>query len=113
MVLLPTVHDKRSVCPGMHNRIACPELDAGLTGGELPVDGVALDPKFIYAWLGKGDALDNLNRPMEALAAFHQALALDPKDASTWDGKIGILTQFGLQDEVRKAERQRVKAPRS
>ena len=52
---------------------------------------VALDPRVMYARLGKGDALDDLNRPLEALVAFRQALALDPKGAGAWDGKIDIL----------------------
>ena len=39
----------------------------------------------------KGESLDNLGRPEEALTCCDHALALDPRDAQAWYNKGAVL----------------------
>jgi tetratricopeptide (TPR) repeat protein len=86
--------------------------EAGARGEGLHVQGrfaealaayeraLELDPKFAFAWTGKGTMLYFLGRDEEALAAFERALALAPKDASAWTGKITALKRLRLTGEA-------------
>ncbi|MBW9220732.1 tetratricopeptide repeat protein, partial [Methanothermococcus sp. SCGC AD-155-M21] len=37
-----------------------------------------IDPKYVYAWNNKGDALYNLGKYNEAIECFNKALEIDP-----------------------------------
>jgi tetratricopeptide (TPR) repeat protein len=75
--------------------IACGQarLEAGQYNEAL-VDFAAAaerDPDLIEAWIGQGDALQALNRPDEAIAAYDRALHLDPNHVETLARKANTL----------------------
>ena len=49
----------------------------------------------MYAWYNKGVALSNLGRFADALAAYKQALVLDPKYANAWNGMGYVYRAMG------------------
>ena len=51
---------------------------------------LALQPDFPEAWLGRGNALCDIKRHDEALAAFDRALALRPHLATAWLGRGNV-----------------------
>jgi tetratricopeptide (TPR) repeat protein len=51
-------------------------------------------------WFEKGKKLSNLEKYLEALFAFTQALALDTKDKDVWYGKSFILNKLGHHEEA-------------
>ncbi|NES00394.1 MAG: tetratricopeptide repeat protein [Symploca sp. SIO1B1] len=51
--------------------------EAALDSCQTSID---LDPKSVYAWRSRGNALNNLERYEEALAACNQALRIEPKN---------------------------------
>ena len=63
-------------------------------------NAIALDPEFAYPWNGKGNALGDLKRYDEALAAYDKAIALDPKFAYPWNGKGNALRELKRYDEA-------------
>ena len=48
---------------------------------------IALKPDLAEAWLGRGDALADLNRDDDALACFDKAIELKPDLASAYFSK--------------------------
>ncbi|MFM7449467.1 MAG: tetratricopeptide repeat protein [Leptolyngbyaceae cyanobacterium] len=52
---------------------------------------MALDPKYAYAWNGLGNALRAQKKLDEAVKAYNQAIALDPKDAASPYFNLGVL----------------------
>ncbi len=67
---------------------------------------LALDDKYTWTWIGKGDALRHLQRYEEALAAYDQALALDKRNRFAWNGKATALRSLGRTAEAEQAEQQ-------
>jgi tetratricopeptide (TPR) repeat protein len=53
---------------------------------------IALDPKNVWAWVGKGDVLVWLKRLDEAAAAYEQALEIDPFADIARQPLIGVYT---------------------
>lgn len=53
---------------------------------------IALDPKNVWAWVGKGDVLAWLKRLDEAAAAYEQALEIDPFADIARQPLIGVYT---------------------
>lgn len=66
-------------------------LDAGKPADALAAfdRAIALDESAAVAWMGRGFALDDLERYPEAIASFRQALTLDRQIAPAWVG-LGI-----------------------
>ena len=54
-------------------------------------------------WLNEGNALRELKRSEEALAAHEQALRLDPNYANAWNNKGITLDRLGKSSEARQA----------
>lgn len=52
---------------------------------------IDLNPNSADAWIGRGDALYDLERYRAALAAYDKASQLDPNDASGWQGRGEVL----------------------
>jgi tetratricopeptide (TPR) repeat protein len=48
---------------------------------------LAADPKYIHAWIDKGNVLVRMNRTEEAVAAYDTALALDNKTPEVWNSR--------------------------
>lgn len=48
---------------------------------------IELNSKYTKAWLGRGDALFNLERYRSALLAYDKATELEPKNAEAWKGR--------------------------
>lgn len=67
------------------------------------------DPLHSLTWTGKGLALDYLERNNEALAAYEEALRLDPQMSTAWHHMIFLLYDTGRTAEAEEAERQRDK----
>lgn len=62
---------------------------------------------LVSYWNSKGNALRDLKRPQEALAAYEQALALDPKYVVAWDNMIKELGQSGRTADAQVAWQKR------
>jgi tetratricopeptide (TPR) repeat protein len=54
-------------------------------------------------WLEEGNALYNLKRYEEALAAYEQAIRLDPNDADAYNGKGIALRNLNRHEEAKQA----------
>ena len=64
---------------------------------------IQLQPDDADAWIGKGQALFNLERWAEALPAYENAIQLKPHDAMAWAGKGVTLGQLGRHVEALQA----------
>src|SRR5438067_1035208 len=53
-----------------------------------------MDSDNCNAYIGKGDALYNLNRNQEALVAYQHAIQLDPNNADAFGRKAFVLKQM-------------------
>ena len=68
---------------------------------------LALDPKFVNAWNGKGAVLTDQKRYAEALPAYEQALTLDPRYVTGWKNKAIALRGLGRRQRRRRPRRGR------
>jgi tetratricopeptide (TPR) repeat protein len=48
---------------------------------------LAADPKYIQAWIGKGNVLVRMNRTDEAVSAYDSALALENNMPEVWNSR--------------------------
>ena len=55
------------------------------------------------AWHARGNALNELKRHDEALAAYDKALALNPNFAGAWHGRGNALNELKRYDEALRA----------
>lgn len=55
---------------------------------------------FAYPWNGLGNVYADIGRPDEAIAAYQQAIALDPKHANPWLGLGTVYAEMGRPDEA-------------
>ncbi len=70
---------------------------------ELVNKALEYDPKLVTAWTNKGIILSHLGDIVEAIAAFDQALAIDPNNTEAMLQKGGMLNdRCGLHDEAIK-----------
>jgi tetratricopeptide (TPR) repeat protein len=61
---------------------------------------LAIDPRYVYAWMEKGSALYDLNRYQEAIQCYDKALAIAPQLGSTWTNKGAALYWLGRYQEA-------------
>jgi predicted O-linked N-acetylglucosamine transferase (SPINDLY family) len=54
-----------------------------------------VEPELVEAWLGRGNALSQLKRYEQAVAAYERALVLKPESASAWLGLANVV--FGMR----------------
>src|ERR1051326_4839403 len=54
-----------------------------------------LQPESAPAYVGKGQALDELYQPEASLAAYEQAVRLDPKNVDAWLGLSHLFWVYG------------------
>ncbi len=79
---------------------------AGDLGGAIAAayeKALEIDPKYLNAWNGLGNALNDLNRYSEAKAAYEKALEIDPKFHSAWNGLGNALYNLGHYSEAKAA----------
>ncbi len=57
-------------------------------------------PQSVISWYNKGVVLDKLGRSEEALAAFNEALRIDPKFTDSWFNKACALSFLKRKDEM-------------
>ena len=57
----------------------------------------------MYAWNGRGNALNGLNRYKEALEAYDKALTIDPELAYAWNGKGNALNNLKRSGDALEA----------
>ncbi|MEG4217368.1 tetratricopeptide repeat protein [Microcoleus sp. Pol14C6] len=69
---------------------------------------IQLDPKFVYAYIGLGDALRDYEKLEDAIAAYRQAIQLDPKFALAYNHLGTALYKQGKLDEEIAAYRQAI-----
>ena len=65
-------------------------------------EALKLDPKSVAAYIGRGTAYRNIEKPAklkEALADFNEACALDPKNSEAHRGRAAV---YGEQKDYRK-----------
>ena len=58
------------------------------------------DPKYVFAWINKGNSLDSLGRYEEALGCLDKAIELDSENAVAWNSKGNSLGNFGRYEEA-------------
>lgn len=61
---------------------------------------IALNDKYVVAWLHRSAALDNLGRIEEALKSIDHALSLDAEIAPAWFARGNILDRLGRLEEA-------------
>ena len=54
-------------------------------------------------WFNEGNALYNLNKYAEAIAAYNKAIKLNPNHAEIWNNKGNALSAQGKYDEAIQA----------
>ncbi len=70
-------------------------------GGDAAFDqALEIDPRYVNAWNGLGNALNELGRNSEAIAAFDKALEIDPKYHNAWNGLGNALNGLGRYSEA-------------
>ncbi len=57
-------------------------------------------PRYVNAWLKKGDALSNLNRYDEALYCYEKVLQINPESADAWNLKGICLSDLKRYEEA-------------
>ena len=58
-----------------------------------------MDPGYVVAWRTKGYLLAELGRQNESVAAFDEAIKIDPEDALTWSEKANQFASLKRYDE--------------
>jgi tetratricopeptide (TPR) repeat protein len=61
---------------------------------------IDINPQYITAWTGKGDALYSLGKYNESLQAYESALGVFPSDGITWYRKGLALYELGRYQEA-------------
>ncbi|MEG4456549.1 tetratricopeptide repeat protein [Microcoleus sp. N9_A1] len=59
-----------------------------------------IDPKYVDAWNGLGDTLNDLGRNSDAIAAFETALKIDPRYHYAWNGLGWVLNDLGRNSDA-------------
>ena len=62
---------------------------------------IAADPKYIRAWIGRGDTLMRMNRTSEAISAYDSALAINNEIPEFWNKRGEALMAIGNYTEAR------------
>jgi tetratricopeptide (TPR) repeat protein len=61
---------------------------------------ITADPKYIRAWMDKGNVLVKLNRTSEAISSYDSALALENNLAIVWNSRGEALMTIGNYTEA-------------
>lgn len=67
---------------------------------ELLDRAIAADPQVPQAWNNRGNALQELRRPLEALDCFDRAVALNPGYVEAWNNRGNALKDLKRLDEA-------------
>jgi tetratricopeptide (TPR) repeat protein len=72
-------------------------------------EAIRLDPAYVYAWYGLGNALGDLKRSDEAEAAYREAIRLDPTYVSAWTSLGILLGSLKRYDEAEAVFREAIR----
>jgi|GEM_PF-3029890 len=64
---------------------------------------IELDPKYVAAWMAKGDVLCDMKKYSEAVGAYKNAIEINPRNGTLWVAKGDALAALGRYNESIRA----------